>query len=454
MSHSLFLFHRDLRLDDNTGLLAAHLASETVTPVFIFEDAQLAKHDFFSTPGFQFLIQSLKNLRQLIIDKGGDLLILPGNTNLILRTLLGSGNFQTFYSNTDVTPFAKARDRSIELVCAEAGVEFFLFDDLLLHPLTTVNKSDGNPYTVFTPYANKASQIPPATSRPHTYTNFSGRKCSEAGLNRFNELNPKLGNLILEGGRDEGLSIINKLSAFADYDDKRDYPALRGTTRLSAHLKFGTVSAREVFEGIQLHFGSGHTLIRELYWRDFFSKIAYFFPHVFGGAFRHEYNRIEWDNNEKWYQSWCGGKTGFPIVDAGMRELVTTGFMHNRVRMITASFLVKDLHVDWRSGEKFFARHLIDYDPAVNNGNWQWVASSGCDAQPYFRIFNPWLQQEKFDPNADYIKKWIPELRGFKAQEIHRLDKSDTPLGTYPAAFISHSAEKSRTERLYSVIKG
>jgi deoxyribodipyrimidine photo-lyase len=208
-----------------------------------------------------------------------------------------------------------------------------------------------------------------------------------------------------------------------------------------------------VYHTIKERFGSEHTLIRELYWRDFFTHIAWHFPHVFGHAFYRHYDAIKWENDNELFSAWCSGRTGFPIVDAGMRELVATGFMHNRVRMIVSSFLVKDLLISWQWGERFFAQHLTDYDPSVNNGNWQWAASTGCDAQPYFRIFNPWLQQKRFDPQCAYIKRWIPELSQYSAAEIHKLADRAGPSGgrarEYPAPVVQHSIQKIRAEELF-----
>ncbi len=220
------------------------------------------------------------------------------------------------------------------------------------------------------------------------------------------------------------------------------------TSRLSAHLKFGTCSVREVYYAIVQQLSPEHPLLRQLYWRDFFTHIAFHYPHVFGKAFHPQYDNLVWDNNRGHFQRWAEGTTGFPIVDAGMRELNATGFMHNRVRMIVASFLTKDLHISWRWGERYFAQHLVDYDPAVNNGNWQWAASTGCDAQPYFRIFNPWLQQQKFDPDCQYIYRWIPELNGIPATIIHKWYSKhvDAP---YPAPMLDHARESQIAKERY-----
>nr|WP_280954397.1 deoxyribodipyrimidine photo-lyase [Methanohalophilus levihalophilus] len=253
-------------------------------------------------------------------------------------------------------------------------------------------------------------------------------------------------NLYSKGGRENGLEILDNPKRFENYQDERDYPALDATTGLSAHNKFGTVSIREVYHCLADEFGKNHPLITQLYWRDFFTHLAYNNPHVFGHSFRKKYDSLKWIDDKDSFRKWCEGKTGFPIVDAGMRQLNTTGYMHNRVRMIAASFLVKDLHIDWRWGERYFAQHLVDYDPCVNNGNWQWAASTGADSQPYFRIFNPWLQQTKFDKDCEYIKTWVPELADVDPKRIHRLGHDEKHrIPDYPAPIVDHSREREQS---------
>lgn len=238
------------------------------------------------------------------------------------------------------------------------------------------------------------------------------------------------------------------MGQFQNYKDTHDFPSL-STTLLSPHLKFGSLSIREVYHTIAAKLGGEHSLIRQLYWRDFYSQIAFHAPFVFGHPYQKKFQTLPWSENKKAFAAWCAGKTGFPIVDAGMRQLNQTGFMHNRVRMIVASFLVKDLHINWLWGERYFAQQLIDYDPAVNNGNWQWCASTGCDPQPYFRIFNPWLQQKKFDPEAEYIKKWVVELQDIPTQLIHNWYRSDDIIPHYPRPIVEHSKESKKAKEDY-----
>jgi deoxyribodipyrimidine photo-lyase len=259
--------------------------------------------------------------------------------------------------------------------------------------------------------------------------------------------NPKL---FRKGGRKEALKILNKISKLKNYGEDRDIPAKQGTSGLSAHHKFGTVSVRETFWAAREQFELTHPFISQLYWRDFFHHIAFHFPKVFGHAFQEKFEDVEWDEDEERFAAWCEGRTGFPIVDAAMRELNTTGYMHNRCRMIVASFLVKDLLLDWRKGERYFATQLVDYDPCVNNGSWQWAASTGCDAQPYFRIFNPWRQQIRFDPDAEYIKKWVPELKDVDPKTIHRLNEQrPLILQGYPRPIVNHRTMAEEAKSRY-----
>jgi deoxyribodipyrimidine photo-lyase len=314
----------------------------------------------------------------------------------------------------------------------------------------TFGKQDGKPYTVYTPFFKKASQLPIPQPTKSRGTLARPKKVSgEVAPQSFlpSESAPER---ISVGGRKAAKKILAGIASYASYEEERNLPAVKGTTLLAPHNKFGTVSIREVYHSIEKSLGASHTLIRELYWRDFFTHIGWHFPHVFKGSFNRAYDAIEWNEDEELFKQWCEGKTGFPIVDAGMRELVATGFMHNRVRMIVASFLVKDLHISWRQGEAFFARHLTDYDPAVNNGSWQWAASTGCDAQPYFRIFNPWLQQKRFDPDCAYIKKWLPELRQLSAKYIHTMNEDDiTRTVDYPRPIVEHSRQKIHAEDMF-----
>ncbi len=446
---ALHIFRRDLRTQDNTALNEARKAAEEVIPCFIFDPRQLKGHPYFSAHCFQFLHESLHDLDGQLRRHGGILTFFKGEAQVIVEDLLKNLGVDAVYFNRDYTPFSLARDKAIKEVCATRQVGLHMFGDCLLQEPEESLKDDKTPYTVFTPYykrqAQKAVMKPAALAKGQFFQGSltSEYQCRQSDIPcQYNEANR------IAGGSTEALNILESLVRFKDYQETRDFPALEKTTFLSAHNKFGTVSIREVYEIFCRRLGKTHPLVRQLYWRDFFSQIAFHFPHVFGGAFRKQYDKIDWENNEDYFAKWCEGKTGFPIVDAGMRELNTTGFMHNRVRMITSSFLVKDLHIDWRWGERYFAQQLLDYDPCVNNGSWQWAASTGCDAQPYFRIFNPWLQQKKFDPECVYIKKWVPELASVPAKTIHSLGEKPSPLFYIPP-IVEHAERKSIAEQMF-----
>ncbi len=452
---ALHIFRRDLRLDDNTALRYALANTEKVITCFIFDPRQVINNPFQSDNALQFMIGSLEDLNDQLKRKGSKLYLFDGPPDKVITDLLSSFKISLVTINQDYTPFAQQRDDKISSICKKQNVDYVCLPDALIQEPESIYKADGKPYTVFTPFLNKARIIPVRLPQKNTFNNYySGIIKQDRGIELYTKILPQKNPAIfLRGGRKEGLKLLKSISALTDYHNVRNYPARSHTSHLSAHNKFGTVSIREVYHQIEMCFGSSHTLISELYWRDFFTHIVYHFPYVFGHSFRKKFNDIKWDNNIQLFKAWCKGKTGFPIVDAGMRELNTTGYMHNRVRMITASFLVKDLHIDWRWGEKYFARQLIDYDPAVNNGNWQWAASTGCDAQPYFRIFNPWRQQERFDLECKYIKKWIPELKKISSKEIHNLYKQKhLKVSSYPGPMVDHSIEAHHTKIIYASI--
>lgn len=413
------LFRRDLRLEDNTALCAAARAAAEIVPVFIFDPRQAGPHDYRSENALRFMLASLAELAEEISARGGRLTYWRGEAEQEMPRILVATRAEAVFFNRDYTPFSRMRDAGIVKACTAAGVRVHAYDDALLHAPEEVVTTTGKPYTVYTAYVRAAAQRPPRAPQVLGAARFVKDAVvgSIAGMPEEWRPTPNP-QLRVKGGRREARAILASLPAFTEYARTRDYPALP-TTALSAHIKFGTVSLREVYAAVSRALGPEHVLINELYWHDFFTQIAWHYPHVFGHAFHRVYDALAWSRDRAAFAAWCEGRTGFPIVDAGMRELNTTGFMHNRVRMIVASFLVKDLWIDWRWGERYFAQRLVDYDPAVNNGNWQWAASTGCDAQPFFRIFNPWLQQKKFDPAAQYITRWVPELAGLSAREIH-----------------------------------
>jgi deoxyribodipyrimidine photo-lyase len=449
---SLFLFRRDLRLADNTGLRLALGSSERVVPAFILDPRQTGSHPYRSGPALQFMAASLDELDGELRRRGARLRLFRGEAEKAVASLLRTGGIDAVFANRDYTPFSRRRDAAIAAACRERNVPFIAAGDALINEPEEVAKADGGPYAVFTPFfaAARARGVrAPVAGSPANF--WTGALAGEAGPEALERVRPRQNDaLFRKGGRAEALAVLERIGTLRDYERTRDLPAVEGTTGLSPHIKFGTVSVREVHRAVVKRLGAGHPLLRQLYWRDFFTHVAVHFERVFGRPFRAEFERIAWRRDPGRFARWREGTTGFPLVDAGMRQLEATGFMHNRVRMVCASFLVKDLHIDWREGERWFATRLEDYDPCVNNGNWQWIASTGCDAAPYFRIFNPWLQQRRYDPEAVYIKRWVPELAAAPPEVIHRLDRIEGQRpGGYPAPIVDHAAESVRALALY-----
>lgn len=454
MGKCLFIFRRDLRLEDNTGLFQALRLSDVVIPCFIFTPQQIENNPYRSDHCLQFMIESLEDLALQLKDQGGKLYLFYGEPDEIIEKCIINLKIDRVIVNRDYTPYSQARDDKIEKVCKKRKITFSSFDDVLLHPPEDTLKSDGKPYSIFTPYYRAASmlpvELPEKISQNNYYTLPIEFSVDESVYKKI--LPMRFKGLAAAGGRRQALKILDGIQQFVNYDLERDFPAKQKTTGLSPYLKFTVISPREAYYAISGKLGKDHELIRALFWRDFFTHIAFFNPHVFDGAFHKKYDKLKWSYNPEAFARWCLGTTGFPIVDAGMREMNQTGFMHNRVRMIAASFLTKDLHINWREGEKYFAQTLIDYDPAVNNGNWQWAASTGCDAQPYFRIFNPWNQQVKFDKDCEYIKKWIPELKGLEPSVIHQWHKAEVVSSAYIKPMLRHEKEAKIALELYSQV--
>ena len=439
---NIFIFRRDLRLEDNTGLNEA-LKKGEVLLVFIFDPRQL-EGKYFSKNAFQFMVKSLKELDKELRNKGAKLNIYEGRPDEVLKNLVQG--YDAVYVNEDYTPFSKERDKEIKTIVERQGKSFIPCKDYMLNPPEDILKQDGAPYSVFTPYYNNAREKDIQKPKTEKGSFLVDRSSKDIDVIKYED-NPEI---FRKGGRSEALEILNDANRFLNYEEDRDLPEKEGTTGLSPHNKFGTVSIREVYHSFVDGLGKGHALVRQLYWRDFFMQLAYHNPGVFGKSFHKKFDSIDWSNDKKKFSAWCEGKTGFPIVDAGMRQLNTTGYMHNRVRMIVASFLAKDLHIDWREGERYFAQKLVDYDPCVNNGSWQWAASTGADAQPYFRIFNPWRQQKRFDDGCRYIKRWVPGLADLSPREIHGLEH-EMPEGLdYPRPIVDHAKESLLAKEIYS----
>lgn len=398
-STTVFWFRRDLRLQDNAGLYHALKENENVIPIFIFDTTILDKLEDKADRRVEFIHQSLARIQKQLIELGSSLLVFHGDPVAVFKSLQP----KAVYTNHDYEPHALLRDEQVKNILARKGAEFKTYKDQVIFEKEEVTKDDGKPYTVFTPYSRKWKAKLNAfylKSYPTEKYFSSFRKIKPVAP-------PSLQQLGFEEVNKPFPERVIKQSVVEQYDKQRNFPAIAGTTKLSVHLRFGTVSIRKLS---QVAKKKNETWLNELIWRDFYHMILWHFPHVETRAFKPAYDNIEWRNNEQEFNAWCEGRTGYPIVDAGMRELNETGFMHNRVRMIVASFLTKHLLIDWRWGEAYFAKKLLDFDLAANNGGWQWAAGSGCDAAPYFRVFNPALQTEKFDPKLTYIKKWVPEM--------------------------------------------
>lgn len=450
-STSLFIFRRDLRLFDNNGLNAALRQSDRVLACFIFDPRQIEPHPYQSWPGFQFMLEALQDLQCQFQQTGGFLYLFNAQPETVISQVHQQRQIEAVFVNRDYTPFSKMRDADLQCVCRDLSISFHSCADVLLNEPEEVQKADGSAYQVFTAFYNRARQIPVALPQALAGGRFVQDFTETVNLiDTFKQPHDNS----LHGGRHAALEQLESLKSCQNYSEQRDFPAITATSELSPYLKFGCCSIREAYYAVLATLGSEHSLLRQFYWRDFFTHIAHHFPHVFGHAFHPRYDKIAWRNKAEEFEAWTQGRTGFPIVDAGMHQLNQTGCMHNRVRMITASFLVKDLQIDWRWGERYFAQHLLDYDPCLNNGNWQWAASTGCDAQPYFRIFNPWLQQKKFDADCDYIKRWLPELNSVSAAVIHGRHNKQAQVADYPMPIVDHRVRSQETKSLFQQTLG
>lgn len=404
MRVSVFWFRRDLRLDDNHGLFNALKSGNPVLPVFIFDTEILDKLPTGDTR-VPFIHKQIVKLTAELRNIGSTLIVRRGKPLEVFNQLIKEFSISAVYANHDYEPYAIARDNGVKALFAESGISFNTSGDQLIFEPGEVLRPDGKHYEVFTPFGKKWLELYKLKGDIHY-----GSESLKANYIKAVESNYEVPSLEELGFKESGITYPEKMPALeliTDYGKTRDFPALDSTTRVGIHLRFGTVSVRNYVQQAGLY---SPVWLNELIWREFFMHILSFFPHVVNYSFRKQYDGIKWVNDEALFQQWCDGKTGYPLVDAGMRELRETGFMHNRVRMVTASFLVKHLLTDWRWGEQWFADHLLDFELSSNNGNWQWAAGSGCDAAPYFRIFNPSRQQERFDPQFMYIKKWIPEF--------------------------------------------
>lgn len=454
MKCCLYIFRRDLRTEDNNGFNFAIDNFDKIIPIFIFTPEQITnKNKYKSNNAIEFMIESLKVLNNKLNSK---LLYFQGDNNIIINKILSNyKNIDAIVTNIDYTPYAINRDKNIKILCQKYKIEFNNIEDYLLLPIGSMLKSDGNPYTIFTPFYKNG--IKNSIPKPIYKKNINNKLFNPNDLNNItdnlikNDINLEK---LVKGGRDEGLKILNNIKKFKKYGIERNELYI-STTHLSAYIKFGCLSIREVFHRIKKILGISNILISQLYWREFYFYIAYYYPEVLNGKnYNKKYNNIKWIKNTKNLELWKEGKTGYPIIDAGMIELNRTGYMHNRARLITANFLNRLLGIDWREGELYYATKLTDYDPSINNGNWQWIASTGVDPKPYFqRLFNPWIQSKKFDKNAQYIKKWIPQLSHICSDHLHNWDKHcnkyDLKNINYYEPIVNYKKARERSINMY-----
>lgn len=397
MKINVFWFRRDLRLEDNKALEQALKEKLPVLVLFIF-DTNITDELPPNDPRVNFIYKSLSGINKELNKYGSAVKVLKGDPLMIWKEqLVKSYDINAVYINTDYEPYARDRDNDVEALLKKHNITLLRFKDQVIFGENEILKPDAKPYTVFTPYKKKwLSSLDKRTLNPDRY--------KKEGIHNFLRTEDKFPSLEESGFRKSQTNVRSfDLEVIKDYDKYRDFPAADRTTYISPHLRFGTVSIRRL---VQKALEENPVFLSELIWREFFMQILFHFPHVVTGNFRSNYDDIPWRNNDKEFSRWCRGETGYEIVDAGMKQLNETGYMHNRVRMITAGFLCKHLLTDWRWGEAYFASKLLDYELSSNNGNWQWAAGTGCDAAPYFRVFNPDTQQMKFDPEKEYIKKW------------------------------------------------
>ena len=423
---TLFWFRRDLRLNDNHGLYRAFCDADNVQALFVFDTGILGKLEDADDRRVSFLHDRLKLLHSELSGVGATLWTEHGDPAEVFRTLINKWPVGAVYTNHDHEPYAQRRDDKVRALLGEKGIPLHSFKDQSLFEREEVVKADGTPYTVYTPYMRRwrtlldEQGVPSFPSEDHL---SHLRQSSDGVVIDLDRLGFTYAEHAVPGTMPSPLLLKN-------YADDRNTPSLFGTSRIGVHLRFGTVSVRDMVRVALVH---SSVWLNELIWREFFMQVLWHFPHVEHGSFRKAYDAIPWRDDEEQFNAWCEGRTGYPLVDAGMRELRETGFMHNRVRMVVASFLTKHLLIDWRWGEAWFARWLMDLELSSNNGNWQWAAGCGCDAAPYFRVFNPALQMKRFDPRMEYVQRWAPEYL----------------LGKAPAPIVEHKQARQRALTTY-----
>ncbi|MCX8114524.1 MAG: DNA photolyase family protein [Burkholderiaceae bacterium] len=478
MDSALVWFRRDLRFADHAALYHALRQARRVYCTFVFDRAildELLAEGLTADRRVEFIHAALVDLDDALRSRGGALVVRHGFAVEEIPRLAAELQADAVFANHDYEPAAIARDAQVASALAAAGRRLLTFKDQVIFEKDEVLTAAGKPYTVFTPYKNAwLKRLTPFYVRPYPVERYAWALAQPARVDAIPTLErlgfrpTDLASLPLPTGASGGAQLFEEFKSRIDaYAQTRDFPALRGPSYLSTHLRFGTVSVRALvgwaWERWRETGSAGAAMwLSELIWREFYQQILYHHPHVIGHAFKREYDRIVWDDDPGLFAAWCEGRTGYPLVDAAMAQINRTGYMHNRLRMVVASFLAKDLGIDWRLGERYFARRLNDFDLASNNGNWQWAASTGCDAQPYFRIFHPVTQSEKFDPEGRFIKRYVPQLGGFTPKEIHapwrvppeRQKAAGCVVGVdYPAPIVDHAQARAKTLARYAAVK-
>ncbi len=467
---ALVWFRRDLRDFDHAALARALQAHRRVVCVFVFDRSildPLPRED----RRVEFILESLRELDGALRRRGGGLITRHGVPEVEIPALAKALGVAAVYANRDYEPAARRRDEAVARALAAEGIRFEAGKDQVIFDRDEVLTQAGTPFSVFTPYCNAwLRRLEQACPVAHPVAPGPGQlqaPPSACGLPTLEALGFRPTNLAalrLPTGMGGGRVLLEDfLTRMDHYQARRDFPAVKGVSYLSTHLRFGTVSIRELVTLARGHGGAGaQTWLKELVWREFYQMILWHHPRVVGHAFKPDFDQVVWDERPEWFAAWCAGQTGYPLVDAAMRQLNQTGYMHNRLRMVTASFLTKDLGIDWRLGEAYFAERLLDFDLAANNGGWQWAASTGCDAQPWFRIFNPVTQSEKFDPHGRFIRRYVPELASCPDRHVHapwRLPPLEQQacgcvLGRdYPLPLVDHAAARERTLARFAVVK-
>jgi len=453
--NGLFIFRRDLRIIDNNSLNFLSELCNNIYTIFIFTPEQVGTgNKYKSDNSVQFMIESLEDLATNIRKEGGQLYTFYGKNNKVITDCIKAFDINVVAFNLDITPYARERDNEIVKLCDQMKLYIIYDHDYYLHPSGSIKTRSGEPYQKFTPYYETASKIkiqPPSKKKQlplrKKVTHIPNQISLEQSIKKFTKINP---NILVKGGRPTALKMLLKAAKTIKNYNSVHNDLSKKTSELSASIKFGCISIREAYKA--LHGNSG--IIRQLYWRDFYANIMYEYPYVLGHSLKPKYDKIHWHHNSNWFNAWKKGETGYPIVDAGMRQMNTTGYMHNRARLIVASFLVKTLLIDWREGEEYFAQTLTDYDVANNNGNWQWISGGGADSQPYFRVFNPWRQTEEYDPKCEYIKKWVPELEDVPEKDILKWDTKYIEYKdiTYPKPIVNYQEQREKVLKLYKTI--